>query len=92
MDRPRMLRITQSPDTKPTFTVEGQLIGPWVDELQRITFDAGGAEYIRLDLRNVTFADAAGVALLRRLRSAGAELRGCSAFLGTLIGGDDGAG
>jgi hypothetical protein len=70
-------------------TVEGQLVGPWVDELRQTTFGAGFVPGTRLDLRHLTFADAEGVALLRQLRAAGAELEQCSEFLTVLIGGAD---
>ena len=87
-----MVRISQNGQISSAFIVEGQIVGPWVDELQRITFGAGSVEKIRLDLRNVSFADSAGIALLRRLRKAGAELHGCSEFLTALLGGDARAG
>lgn len=91
--RSRMLRITESSGTaaKRKLTLEGRLIGPWVDELQRVTFGAGNVGDVCLDLRDLSFADPAGIDLLRRLRAAGAELGWCSEFLTLLIGGDDGA-
>jgi len=69
--------------------VEGQLVGPWVDELRRTTFGSGWVAGLLLDLRHLTFADADGVALLRQLRAAGAELGNCSEFLTALIGGEE---
>jgi hypothetical protein len=89
---PRMVRISPNGQTSSAFIVEGQLVGPWVDELQRITLGAGSVEKIRFDLRDVSFADSAGIALLRKLRGAGAELHGCSEFLTALLGGEDRAG
>ena len=87
-----MLRITPQGKERPSIVVEGQLVGPWVDELRRTTFGAGLVEGIFLDLRHLSFADAEGVALLRQLRVAGAELGDCSEFLTALIGGEERAG
>jgi len=87
-----MLRITPQGKERPSIVVEGQLVGPWVDELRRTTFGAGLVAGILLNLRHLTFADAQGVALLRQLRAAGAELGDCSEFLTALIGGEERAG
>lgn len=84
-----MLRITPHGKDRPSMVVEGQLVGPWVDELRRTTFDAGLVSGVLLDLRHLTFADTEGVALLRQLRAAGAELGDCSEFLTALIGGEE---
>jgi hypothetical protein len=87
-----MLRITPQGKERASMIVEGQLVGPWVDELRRTTFGAGLVAGCRLDLRHLTFADAEGVALLRRLRASGAELAECSEFLTALMGGEERAG
>jgi hypothetical protein len=87
-----MLRITQPTEPNQALLVEGQLVGPWVDELHRTTLGRGSVAGIRLDLRHLSYADAEGVALLQELRAAGAELRDCSEFLSVLMGGVDRAG
>jgi hypothetical protein len=87
-----MLRITQRTEPGEALLVEGQLVGPWVGELHRTTLGRGSVAGIRLDLRHLSYADADGVALLRELRAAGAELSDCSEFLSVLIGGVDRAG
>jgi hypothetical protein len=86
-----MLRITKQSPTNgnPTLVLEGRLVGPWVGELRRTVAEGNGPKSI--DLAGVTFADAEGVAALRTLRGAGAELVGASGFLAALIGVDDGA-
>jgi hypothetical protein len=86
-----MLRITRQtpPHGRPTFVLEGRLVGPWVSELRRAVAELDGRKAI--DLAGVTFADANGVAALRSLRGAGADLVGASGFLAALIGVDDGA-
>jgi hypothetical protein len=88
----RMLRITPQSDERASMRVEGQLVGPWVEELRRSTVGAGLVAGGFLDLRHLTFADAEGVALLRQLRAAGTELGDCSEFLAALIGGEERAG
>lgn len=60
--------------------LEGRLVGPWVDELQRVCGDLGPpANYWRVtvDLCGVTAMDASGQALLDKLLQRGATLR-CS--------------
>lgn len=49
--------------------LDGQIAGPWVDELRAACADAmrRGRVPLRLDLRGVTFIDAAGLTLLRDL-------------------------
>lgn len=78
-----MLRITKpSPISgRTTIVIEGRLVGPWVEELRRAA--AGGIA--ALDLAGVTWADDAGVALLRALRAGGTDLARCSGFLAALI-------
>ena len=75
-----MLRITNAVRAGGvTVVLEGRLAGPWVDELARC-WDALTATHrmgsicVRLDA--VTFIDADGKALLRRMHEAGASLAG----------------
>ena len=65
-----------------TLHLEGQLIGPWVDELQRIADPilAAGAP-LSLDLSSVSFVSREGVRLLWTLRGAQAVLLNCSRFV-----------
>jgi hypothetical protein len=87
-----MLRITQAGETDldRRLVLEGRLVGPWVQELERITRTMGTLADVSLDLTNLTFADPDGVSLLRRLRASGVTLDGGSNFLSVLVGGDDG--
>jgi hypothetical protein len=60
--------------------LEGRLVGPWVDELQRVCGDLGApAKYaqVTVDLCGVTAMDRSGQALLDRLLQRGATIR-CS--------------
>jgi hypothetical protein len=65
--------------------VEGELLGPWVRELQRTCEPfLGNGRALALDLSQVGFADRAGVELLKTLAGRGADLV-CSAFLEELL-------
>lgn len=65
-----------------TLVLEGQLIGPWVEELRRVCEEAlGGAGSLTLDLGGVTFIDRDGVALVRSLAGRHAEITNSSLFV-----------
>lgn len=83
-----MLRILQTPAVAQTGrTVErialaGELRGEWVDEVGRTcraVLNAGRP--LELDLSEVSFADARGLALLRELASARVPFVTCSLFI-----------
>jgi anti-anti-sigma regulatory factor len=81
-----MLRITQS-ITRPVTTIqlEGKLLAPWVEELDRVVAAAAAHGGVRVNLAGVSFADAAGLGCLRALSSRGIELLAGSDFLTDLI-------
>ena len=63
-----------------SFVLEGRLVGPWVDELRRITNDAGAAHdaaRLTIDLCGLTGMDTEGQKLLEELLQRGATLH-CS--------------
>ena len=63
-------------------SLEGWLIGPWVDELRKESEQhLSEAKALRLDLARVLFVDPRGVALLRELARRQVEYVNCSAFL-----------
>ena len=72
-----MLRITiHSTADSITFQLEGRLVGPWVTELRdcwRRTPSAG-LRAVHIDLRGVTYVDAAGEKLLADMYRQGAGL------------------
>ncbi len=79
-----MLRITthDNPECL-TFQLEGKLAGPWVQELEdcwQKTLAGHRRPVVRVDLRGVTFLDAAGKEFLAALYARGAELvaAGCA--------------
>jgi hypothetical protein len=80
-----MLRITvvESSMRAVTLRVEGRITGPWVDELRTAcnvhTFPDD--VQVSLELADISFADAAAIALLRELRNRGVGLIHTSPFL-----------
>lgn len=73
-----MLRITLSTDpTGTTLCLEGRLVGLWVAELERTWRAArveGESGPLRVNLDSVTYIDATGKELLKRMHHEGAHL------------------
>lgn len=71
-----MLKITVSREQEQTtFALAGQLTGPWVQELRRCwrsRMEADQAGGCLVDLRDTTYIDAEGTALLSDMHRAGA--------------------
>ena len=83
-----MLKITEIAwnDSGRTFKLEGKLLGPWVDELRNVcTQPLERLEQVGLDLAAVTFVNAAGAELLRKLIRQGIIITQCSAFVAELL-------
>lgn len=74
--------VTDGIGSAATVRLEGRVIGPWVEELQRaferLLADGVGIE---LDLSEVAFVDRDGVDLLRRLAERNVALVNCSDFV-----------
>jgi hypothetical protein len=83
--RTAMLRITivESSKIAVTLRIEGRITGPWVEELRTAcdlhTFPDD--VQLSLELADISFADAAGIALLRELRTRGVGLIRATPFL-----------
>jgi hypothetical protein len=80
-----MLRITvvESSKIAVTLRAEGRITGPWVEEL-RTSCDVHTFPddvQLSLELADISFADAKGIALLRELRSRGVNLIRTAPFL-----------
>ena len=79
-----MLRITEKwqENEAPSLLLEGRLVGPWV-ELLRSSCEqlAMRAPQFTLDLAEVNYADAAGLALLHQFQLQQIALGNCPAFL-----------
>jgi anti-anti-sigma regulatory factor len=83
-----MLRITvvDLSESAVVLRVEGRITGSWVEELRRTCAAHAFAAHasvghafpdevqLSLELSDVSFADAAGIGLLKELRSGGADL------------------
>jgi ABC-type transporter Mla MlaB component len=79
-----VLRISIIDDSADSvrLTLEGWLVGPWVDELRKQSEQAlSEKKAVTLDLEKVWFVDPSGAALLRELASRQVEHVNCSAFL-----------
>jgi ABC-type transporter Mla MlaB component len=79
-----MLKISQvaTANHSVTLKLEGRVVGPWVDELRRICeLVLSESRKLKLDLADVSFADAGGVRLLSGIKSRGVWLQNCSAFV-----------
>jgi hypothetical protein len=66
--------------------LDGQITGPWVEELRRVTLEAlgtngDGASAITLDLGGVSFLDADAIALVRELATRRVHVTNCSTFV-----------
>lgn len=83
-----MLRITRiNPGEAPAILkLEGRLAGPWVDELERVVaLSAHPGARVVLRMEDVTFADAAGAALLKRLAHRTVDVGPVSTFVAALL-------
>jgi anti-anti-sigma regulatory factor len=82
-----MLKISQvsGPDGAVVLRLEGQVLGPWVDELRRICAEtmshAGGTRPLVLDVAGVSFLDADAIALLRQLVTGRVSITNYSVFI-----------
>lgn len=86
-----MLRITRvrpanANSDGPLLRLEGQVTGPWVEELRRvcnetISLNGHGSHPLVLDLTDVSFIDTGGVALFRELTSRRVSWTNCSMFV-----------
>jgi Anti-anti-sigma regulatory factor (antagonist of anti-sigma factor) len=84
-----MLKITIHTEAKVTsFVIEGKLVGPWVEELEKCWKSALAADPSRTMLVNlaaVTFIDSAGRALLSRMRRQGARLLSTGVLINAIV-------
>lgn len=78
-----MLRITiDEGEESVVLRLEGQLIAPWVAEVEQCwqrAFSSVGERSVQIDLSAVSFVDSAGEALLARMYAAGFRVAGASA-------------
>lgn len=84
-----MLRIyihEQVPVT--SFVLEGKLVGPWVEELEKC-WESASAAYpamtMLVDLADVSFMDVDGRALLARMRQKGVRLLSTGVLINAIV-------
>ena len=78
--------VQAAKDGPATLRLEGQVVGPWVEEVKRScesVFSKGSR--LTLDLSEVFFVDREGVALFRSLQGRRVELLNCSPLVATLL-------
>ena len=78
-----MLKITMHDSASELrFRLEGRLAAAWVGELRQVceTLVTEGRA-LKLDLTDVTFADADGVAVLTGFKTRGVTLKNCAPFV-----------
>ena len=76
------ISIISDSDQAIQFQLEGKLVGPWVEELQRLSDEAlSHQKALSLDLENVSFVDSRGVTLLRDLARRQVSQVNCSQFV-----------
>jgi anti-anti-sigma regulatory factor len=82
-----VLRITQlHHNGSLLLKLEGKLLEPWAHELRAlIPDDPEAARSTRLDLRDVSFIDAAGTQLLRELLARGVVVQSTSSFVDQVL-------
>jgi hypothetical protein len=68
-----------------TIKLEGKLVGPWCDEVAQVCAKRSASPQLRLDLYDLTFADARGLELIKTLIAHGATLDRCSSFVAELL-------
>jgi len=76
------ISIISDSDQAVQFQLEGKLVGPWVEELQRLSDEAlSHQKAVSLDLERVWFVDLRGVTLLRDLARRQVSQLNCSQFV-----------
>jgi ABC-type transporter Mla MlaB component len=76
------ISIVSESDQTIRFQLEGKLVGPWVEELRKLSDQALSQEKaVSLDLERVWFVDSRGVELLRDLAHRQVSQLNCSQFV-----------
>ena len=76
------ISIVSDSDQAIELQLEGKLVGPWVEELRRLSDEAlSQQKNVSLDLERVWFVDSRGVILLRDLARRQVSEINCSQFV-----------
>jgi RNA polymerase sigma-70 factor (ECF subfamily) len=73
--------MNTDPDQSIRLSVEGWLVGPWIEELRQQVEKALPEGKVTLDLENLLFVDSYGAALLRELAARHVAHVNCSTFI-----------
>lgn len=87
-----MLRITVSGSTRQAtaLLLEGWIVNEWVDVLDNSCEQVlAQGRQLTLNLKDVSFVDKRGTALLRELQQREVKIVNCSAFIGQLLNSDE---
>jgi ABC-type transporter Mla MlaB component len=77
-----MIRTRDRTKDRVTLVLEGEVLGPWVDELRRACDRAlASHSAVTLDLGAVGFIDRAGLGLVRELERRQVRVTNCSPFV-----------
>lgn len=77
----RIMRLQMAPG-RATLRLEGRVIGPWVDELERSCEQVlAGGHALTLDVADVAFVEPRGARLLKALLARGVAVENCPAFV-----------
>ena len=83
----RIQKIVESSEI--TLSVEGRIVSEWVAVVEHECRQAAlGTSRVQLDLAAVTFIDARGIEVLRRLVTDGVAVVNCREFIGALLHAD----
>jgi anti-anti-sigma regulatory factor len=81
----RIQKIVERP-SEITLSVEGRIVSEWVAVVEHECRQAAlDTSRVQLDLAAVTFIDARGIDVLRRLVTDGVAVVNCREFIGTLL-------
>jgi ABC-type transporter Mla MlaB component len=76
------ISIISDSDQAIEFQLEGKLVGPWVEEVRRLSDEAlSQQKNVSLNLERVWFVDSRGVTLLRDLAKRQVSELNCSQFI-----------
>jgi ABC-type transporter Mla MlaB component len=81
------ISINTNSDKSIRLSVEGWLVGPWVEELRHQSEQAlAESQKVALDLEKLLFVDPHGAALLKQLAERQVEHLNCSTFISQQLG------
>ena len=84
----RIQKLVERP-SEITLSVEGRIVSEWVAVVEHECRQAArDTPRVRLDLAAVTFIDARGIEVLRRLVTDGVAVVNCREFIGALLHAD----